>query len=697
MSEPQLRRSGFLPTFQRALKFARGIFFCVELVQKFAARRGAAGGMAYTLDGDSLRFRTGGGTQMCALDVPAPQVLVLQGTSTSAPAVLAGLGVPSGATDALVCGPSAWKAPVRAVTTTTALAATSSAGVLTSTAAEVLPVAGVSVGDRVLVAGQPAQADNGIYVVTSLGAVGTSQYALTRAHDFQAGCRVAGSATVHRAGGGGTSGVYINTSNEEPDWATAAIAFEQVGGGGSSGGAAEVGANSVGLAEMEHGGAGGELLAYAAPHADASLSKAPKRLALGAQGRPLVASAAGEPEYATLAATGLADGSVLDSSIAAAAVTAAELADGAVGSDAVGAGAVQAAKLADGAVTAGVLAEGAVTTNVLGNDAVTTGGLADGAVTAGDVDNGAVTTLVDGSVSTAALANGAVGSAQLALASGSVTTALIADGGVATASIQDLSVTDALLADGSVTQGLLADGSVTRTLLADSSVTGSALNAELYKAAAIVGNAANQQLIGFEAANTIRLRVGGNVRCSATLGGGAWQATWDLSSDRKWKRLEGPVSADPLRDLDLVDGLAWTWKPGTGAGAAGGAGAGVVAQDFARVCPRAVTHDAVLDGFVVDYGAVVGFGVCCAKALKRNVLALQAAVGAADQRANAEAADWQDALREEASLQDDLAALQARVVAATAAAAGGGSGAGGAGGAGAGVGVGDGAGRFTPQ
>ena len=73
------------------------------------------------------------------------------------------------------------------------------------------------------------------------------------------------------------------------------------------------------------------------------------------------------------------------------------------------------------------------------------------------------------------------------------------------------------------------------------------------------------------------------------------------------------MTDDALGALDAVAGYAWTW---TGCGTAGSSGFGVTAQDFAKVCPAAVHHDATLGGLVVDYHAVAALNLCAAKALK---------------------------------------------------------------------------------
>jgi hypothetical protein len=126
--------------------------------------------------------------------------------------------------------------------------------------------------------------------------------------------------------------------------------------------------------------------------------------------------------------------------------------------------------------------------------------------------------------------------------------------------------------------------------------------------------------------------VAGTLRLSATNLGGAFSGSWSGSSDEKWKDLLGPISADPLADLDKMDSQTWTWKPGYHFGDAGAFGAGIVAQQFQQVCPGAVTFSAEQDGLVVDYNAVHSFNLSCIKALKQENAARAAAVAALESR-----------------------------------------------------------------
>jgi hypothetical protein len=361
---------------------------------------------------------------------------------------------------------------------------------------------------------------------------------------------------------------------------------------------------------MEHSPAGGELFVYGAVHADPNVSKAPKRLALGMQGNPLRAGAAGEPQYAELDANGLGTGAVQETHLDSAAVTTDKLADGAVETTHI---------------------NGTISTAALASSSVQTVNFADGAFT---VDNNFVTTVM--------LGTDAVGTTQLV------------DVCVNATKLQGACVGTAALATNCVGSQKLPNNAVATANLADDCVTSTLLATTLYKSTlSAIGNAAGMQTIDFATNNTIRVTAAGVVRLTATATGVTTVGDWVDSSDRKWKDLQGPVCADPLGALDFVDGVSWTWK------ADASAGAGVVAQDFARACPQAVTHDAAQGGYVVNYNAVTGFSICCAKALKRQTEEIQGVLDAACTACRLTAD-----LDEELALQERVASLDRRVRAA---------------------------------
>ena len=192
-------------------------------------------------------------------------------------------------------------------------------------------------------------------------------------------------------------------------------------------------------------------------------------------------------------------------------------------------------------------------------------------------------------------------------------------------------------------------------------LTGAGLADEIYKENLILGNDAAGETIRFGTNDddVVGIYVDNGLKLSATATGGTFSGTWSGSSDEKWKDLLGPISADPLGDLDKVESQTWTWKPGYHFGDAGAFGAGIVAQQFQLVCPRAVTFSAEQDGLIVDYNALHSFNLACVKALKQENAARQAEI-AALAGANSALAETNAALaaRTEA-LETRLAALEA--------------------------------------
>jgi hypothetical protein len=236
----------------------------------------------------------------------------------------------------------------------------------------------------------------------------------------------------------------------------------------------------------------------------------------------------------------------------------------------------------------------------------------------------------------------------------------------------------------------LQDGAVSTAKLADSSVEDTHIVTPLtsiYKTGLIFGDASTLNAVSFATSDRIRVLINNGSgsstqRLDITASSNTLTGTWQDVSDCRWKNLEGPVHNDPLNALDLVDGVQWTWT------ADGTAGAGIIAQDFARVCPQAVSYNDTFEGYVVNYNAVVGFNICCSKALKQQTVQVQAALhtaaahlhrssdsnrsagdldgnrSAGDLDGDSSAGDLDGDLQEEARLQEQVAALNARVTAA---------------------------------
>jgi hypothetical protein len=214
--------------------------------------------------------------------------------------------------------------------------------------------------------------------------------------------------------------------------------------------------------------------------------------------------------------------------------------------------------------------------------------------------------------------------------------------------------------------------------IADDAVAGAQLATGVYKENLIVGNVAGSGTAGVDGVGesirfgesgqgvnaTVGIYVNNALRISAKASGGSFTGTWTGSSDDKWKDLLGPISKDPLADLDKVDGETWTWKPGYHFGDGGAFGAGVVAQQFRRICPRAVTFSVEQDGLVVDYNAVHSFNLACIKALKQAVLQARGDHDAHctmhAQHCAAQARQFADLMREYAALAHRHSALEDR-------------------------------------
>jgi hypothetical protein len=216
------------------------------------------------------------------------------------------------------------------------------------------------------------------------------------------------------------------------------------------------------------------------------------------------------------------------------------------------------------------------------------------------------------------------------------------------------SVDGSTITNGSITPNKLQNGTQGYPLVAGAGspeyalLTGTGLAGEIYKSGLIIGSVDEDVYLTF-GTDTITMSVDNEVKLSANATGGAFVGTWSGSSDEKWKDLLGPISADPLADLDKVDSQTWTWKPGYHFGDAGAFGAGVVAQQFQLVCPSAVTFSAEQDGLVVDYNAVHSFNLACIKALKAENASRQAENAALEARV--------------ASLEQDNTDLKARLAA----------------------------------
>lgn len=90
----------------------------------------------------------------------------------------------------------------------------------------------VALNDRILVKNESAQANNGIYICTTAGAIGVA-YILTRAADSNTPSEIQGAYTLIELGTTNATTQWANTNSSAPTIGTTAITFGQVGAPGS--------------------------------------------------------------------------------------------------------------------------------------------------------------------------------------------------------------------------------------------------------------------------------------------------------------------------------------------------------------------------------------------------------------------------------------------------------------------------------
>lgn len=127
-----------------------------------------------------------------------------------------------------------WHASVRVATTAALASNTRSGNVLTASANGVLAaIDGVTliVGDRILVKNEATGANNGVYTVTSVGAVG-APWSMTRATDADASAEVtSGFAVFVTEGTTNDNTGWVLTTNDPITLNTTALTFSQFTGG----------------------------------------------------------------------------------------------------------------------------------------------------------------------------------------------------------------------------------------------------------------------------------------------------------------------------------------------------------------------------------------------------------------------------------------------------------------------------------
>lgn len=264
----------------------------------------------------------------------------------------------------------------------------------------------LAVGNRILLKNQSTGAQNGIWVVTTVGTGSNGVW--DRATDFDSDSEVTDSVFVLVQEGTQATTNWVLTTN----------------------------------APITVGGASGTSLTWAQFAAGQTYTADETTLTVSSNQFSIKSGGVGSTQLAT--------DSVTSAKIAANAVGSSELAD-----DAVDTNAIQ-----DDAVTQAKIAAGAVGTTELGADAVTSAKLADDAVGSEHIQTGAVgsSEIATGAVTTAKIAAGAVTTTELG--ADAVTSAKIADNAIGNEHLQDNAVDTNEIADDAVTQAKIADDAV---------------------------------------------------------------------------------------------------------------------------------------------------------------------------------------------------------------------------------------------
>lgn len=415
--------------------------------------------------------------------------LILEGSSSATKVKLRNVADPTGSGDAVnfdylntklneLSNGLSWKAAVK-VKTTANIAGSSVGNVFTcdANAQQTIDTVLISLNDRILLADQTDQSQNGIYFCSTEGSARSgseAQAVFTRTTDCDSAdemkaCAVfveQGSASADTAYVQTTDSVVLGTSNIV--WSQFSSAGELIAGSGLSKSGNTISADvDDTFIEIETG----------------SLTVKDNSITAGKIATNTITS--NEIQDATITAAEMADDScvercIIDSAVTTSkinnsAVSSNKIANSAVSSDKLGDDAVITTKILDANITSSKLANGAVTTDKLDDSAVATSKLADGAVLTGKLGDAQVSTgkLIDGSITTLKLASNAVTSSKLAASN--VLTSHIADNQITTAKIATDQVNSGHLKTDSVTEAKILNGSVTADKLASNSVTTSKL------------------------------------------------------------------------------------------------------------------------------------------------------------------------------------------------------------------------------
>ena len=367
--------------------------------------------------------------------------------------------------DSLVSGLH-WKDAAR-VATTADLAATynnGSSGVgatLTANANGAITIDGVSLSanDRVLVKSQASgtEAENGLYKVTTVGAVG-APFVLTRTTDADTPAKLESLAVFVLEGTSNADAGYVLTSDNITAIGTDAIQFSQFSGAGSI-------------------------------TAGNGLSKSGNTLSVNLASDPGLEFSSGalkakiDGSTLGLDSSGLkvADGGIGSTQLGSASVTQAKIGTAAVGSSQLASNSVTAAKLADGAVSSsGKLADGIVVSAKLGADCIDATKIADSAVQREHLNSNVVKAnsgiVLDPSTNDLAVS---IDDSTIGLNGGG--DIIVKDAGIGATQLASNAVTAVKISSNAIVTDKISSSAVTSTKIANNAVQAIHLNSDVVR------------------------------------------------------------------------------------------------------------------------------------------------------------------------------------------------------------------------
>ena len=367
-----------------------------------------------------------------------------------------------------------WKAPVKAKSTAN-LAGTLTGNVLTcsSDGQQTLDGIAISLNDRVLLASQTDQTQNGIYNCTTTGDVGRGSdepAVFERAGDADTSTDLKACAVFVEQGTLHADTAYVQTTDSLV-LGTSNVVFAQFSSAG------EVVAG-VGLSKS------GNTLSANVDDSTLEIeagSLVVKDLGITADKIATNTITGSQIQDASILASELADDSVIERTILNSAVTSNKINNSAVTADKILDSACTADKIASNAITTIKILDSNITASKLANDSVETDKILDSAVTASKVASGAITSdkIGDGQVSTNKILDSNITSAKLAsnsvvsskIASNQILTTHVANNQITTDLIASDQINSGHLKSNSVTEGKILNGAVSADKLANNSVT----------------------------------------------------------------------------------------------------------------------------------------------------------------------------------------------------------------------------------